>query len=97
MRLAWVDIKAGAEREAAQREDPGTAAAKIADADRALTVSQVPETAIAAADWETVLELASGDVTRRVDREEIGPGVALSLNERIRLFRDSLDTYLRRK
>lgn len=92
MRTAWAAIKVEATREATFTQDANGLAA-IEQADAAITAGTA--TAIAAAPWQSVDALAAADIQRRVDLAEIGPGVAESLREELRLFAQSRSTFAR--
>lgn len=60
----------------------------IADAGTALEVGDV--IAVASVPWTSITGFAERGITARVMSREIGPGVASSLRERLRQFRDGL-------
>lgn len=92
MRAAWSAIKIEAEREAAATQSAeGVQAVVVADG--AMQAGDVA--AIVAAPWPIVHQLAEGDIQRRVAAGQIGPGVAQSLREELRLFASSRSTYTR--
>jgi hypothetical protein len=95
IRLAWPEIKSGAIREAVATAHPDALSA-VADAERAINHSDNPEPSMAIVAWPLILDLARGDVIRRVQDGSIGPGVGESLHERIRRFEEAVNTYLRR-
>lgn len=90
MRAAWSAIKVEATREAVATQ---TGQAEVAAADAAMAAGTAA--AIAAAPWGVVEALARADIQRRVDAAEIGPGVAASLLEELRLFSTSRTTFTR--
>lgn len=90
MRAAWEAIKVEATREAVATQ---TGQADVAAADAAMAAGTAA--AIAAAPWGVVEMLARGDITRRVAAGTIGPGVADSLLEELRLFAISRATFTR--
>ena len=96
MRLAWPPVKAGAERQANRLPTATADLAVIADAERALIASEIPATAMITVDWALVMTRARDDVAHRIAAQEIGAGVGASLSERIRLFEQSINTYLRK-
>jgi len=97
LRLAWPEVKAGAERFADGPPENLPAITAIADADRALVDSEVPETAMANVDWDLVIQMAREDILERVGKQEIGPGVGASLDERLIRFEQAVNKYLRRE
>lgn len=93
MALAWPPIAAAAERgaEASQREHVAEVIAQIRAA-----LDALDRDALRGVDWPAVRAAAAADINRRLQAGEIGPGVADSLTERIRLFDELLTKALER-
>ncbi len=95
MRDAWASMRTQAEREAQASERTELAAPQIAKADEGLAADDVVK--IGAVDWALLDELVDMDITRRLGKGELGPIPAGSLRERLRLFVESRNLYLRRQ
>lgn len=81
VREAWADVRTEAAR-------GGAAEGTILAFDRALGTSDY---VVLPAMWVRIAPAALEDIQRRTNAGEVGPGVADSLRERVRMFGVSLD------